>query len=276
YPGFAVDKAVFSGALTDPQGQPSIKFEGRMVALSSDAKVYGQPLKLTGAGTTKEGARAWNGDAVFDYRASPGNNTIGLRGSGISMGTVKLSDGKDGLYPDTMAVPQSDVELTLKIVGNKLDGGLRVVARKVKFHFTDAPGDKTSDIGKSMRSMFDGFDNIEMRGTLAGTLSDPKFSMSTSVDGVISNRLKGLVGKRVAEIDKEIRSKVTGQVSTAQTEAQKSTEAQQNQLEQALNQMDQRSKQVQNVLDQRSKQADTELRKSGQQQIKDAVKLPKS
>jgi uncharacterized protein (TIGR03545 family) len=274
YPGFALEKSVFSGALADAKGQPGTKFEGRMLALSSDAQVYGQPLKLTGVGTTAEG-RTWNAEAVFDHRADPGSSVIGIRGNGIGMGTVKLTDSKDGLYPETMTIPQSDVELTFKLSGGKLDGGLRVVARKVNFQFADDPAAKSSEIGKAMRSTFNDFQNVEVKGTLSGTLSNPKFDLSSSVDKIISDRLKGLVGKRIAEIDKEIRGKVTGQVTAAQADAQKAVDAQQEKLEQALNQMEQRSKQVQQTLEGRAKQAEGELKKSAEKQAKDAIKLPK-
>jgi uncharacterized protein (TIGR03545 family) len=272
YPGFALEKSVFSGALADAKGQVSTKFEGRMLALSSDAKVYGQPLKLVGTGSTAEG-RAWNAEALFDHRTGPGTDSIVIRGSGISLGTIQLSSGADDTYPQRMVIPQSDVEMIFKMVGGKLDGGLRITARKVVFEFAQSQGGP-SQISNSMRSLFSDFQAIELHGTLSGTLSNPKFDLTSSVDQVISNRLKALVGKQVADVDRQIRSAVTGQVGTAQAAAQASTSAQQAQLENALGQMDQRSKQVQQTLDQRSKQAETELRKSAAKQAGSAIKLP--
>lgn len=274
YPGFALEKAVFSGALTDAQGQPTTRFEGRMLALSSDAKVYGQPLRVTGVGTTREG-RTWNMEAVFDHRAEPGSNSITVRGSGINLGTVKLSDSKDGLYPDTMAIPQSDVELVFKLTGDKLEGGLRLVARKVSFHFVDTPQAQASEIGRAMRAVFSDLQGMEVRAALSGTLGRPKFELASSVDKLLSDRLRAVVGKRLAEMDRDIRARVTTQVSAAQAGAQQAVSAQQAQLEQALGQMEQRSKQVQQALEQRSKQVEAELKKALERQARDSLKLPK-
>jgi uncharacterized protein (TIGR03545 family) len=274
YPGFALEKAVFSGTLSDAKGQLTTRFEGRMLALSSDAKVYGQPLRISGVGTTQEG-RQWTAEAVFDHRAEPGSNTLTVRGNGISLGTVKLSERTDGLYPDAMAIPQSDVELAFALAGEKLEGSLRVVARKVSFRFADNPKAQASEIGKAMRSVFSDLQHVELKATLSGTLARPKFQLASSVDQILSGRLRGLVGKRVAEIDREIRARITAQVGAAQAEAQQAVAAQQAQLEQTLGQMEQRARQVQQTLEQRAKQVEAELKKALEKQARDSLKLPR-
>jgi multidrug efflux pump subunit AcrA (membrane-fusion protein) len=143
------------------------------------------------------------------------------------------------------------------------------VARKVVFQF--APGDAPKgELAAAMRSMFADFQNVEMKATLGGTLAHPKFDLSTSIDKILSDRLKALVGKRVAEIDRQIRAAVNAQVSAAQASAQSAVAAQQAKLDQALGEMDQRSTQVQQTLDQRAKQAEAELKKTTERASKEA------
>ncbi len=268
YPGFALERSVFSGALTDNQGQPTTRFEGKMLGLASDAMVYGAPLTITWLGTTQNG-RHWTADALFDQRDAPTKTSIVIRGAGISMGTVDLSESKDGLYPQRMDIPQADVEMSFKLTGSALAGGLSVVARKVVFQF--APGEPAKgEMATAVRGMFADFQNVEMKGTLGGTLAHPKFDLSTSIDKILSDRLKALVGKRVAEIDRQIRAAVDGQVAPARASAESAVAAQQAKLEQTLGEMDQRSTQVQQTLEQRAKQAEAELKKSTERVKKEA------
>lgn len=267
YPGFALERSVFSGTLSNKQGQPSTKFVGKMLGLASDQKVYGAPLTINWDGTTENG-RHWIADVLFDQREAPSKTSIVIRGTGISMGTVVLSEGKDAVYPQRMAIPQADVEMAFKLTGGQLGGGLSVVAHKVAFQFAGEPG--KDELSTAMRTLFADFQNVELKGALGGTLSHPKFDLSTSIDNIISARLKGLVGKRVAEIDRQIRAAINAQVEPIKAGAQQAVAAQQAKLEQALGEMDQRSKQVQQTLEQRQKQADAELKKSGERAKKEA------
>ncbi len=267
YPGFALERSVFSGALSNKQGQASTKFSGKMLGLASDQKVYGAPLTINWDGTTDNG-RHWIADALFDQREAPTKTSIVIRGTGISMGTIVLSDKKDSVYPQHLAIPQADVELAFKLTGNQLGGGLSVVAHKVAFQFAGDPG--KDELSTAMRTLFADFENVELKGVLAGTLSKPKFDLSTSIDNIISARLKGLVGKKVAEIDRQIRAAIAAQLDPIKAQALQAVAQQQAKLDQALGEMDQRQKQVQQTLEQRQMQAEVELKKAGDKAKKDA------
>jgi hypothetical protein len=181
------------------------------------------------------------------------------------------------MYPEQIIVPQGDVELAMKLTGEALEGQLRIVARKVNFRFaaTPAVSGRAAEVSKNLRAAFDGIQNMELKATLSGTLSQPKFDVSSTIDKVISDRLKGLLGKRMAEIDGQIRSAVNAQVSGARAQAEAQVKAQQDKLNEMTAQMDQRMNEVRKALDQRAKQAEAEQKKGAERQLRDALKLPR-
>jgi len=265
YPGFALQRSAFSGELVDKKGGQDTIFDGKMLGLSSNQKLYGAPLTITWDGKTKDG-RHWTADAGFDQREAPNKLNIVIRGTGISLGTINLGGKQDGMLPLAVQMPTADVELSFKLTGGALGGGISVVAKKVTFLFPAGTPPKGST-AEAVRGVFTDFPSANLIGTLSGTLGKPKFDLKTSIDDILSSRLKAIVGKRVAEIEKQIRAAVEGPVNAARAQAEAQVAAQQAKLEQALGDMQGRSTQVQQLVDQRSKQAQDQV-KAGETQAK--------
>jgi hypothetical protein len=125
-----------------------------------------------------------------------------------------------------------------------------------------------------MRAVFSDFRSVEIKSALSGTLGDPKFAATSNVDKIVSERLNGLLGKRLAEMDAQIRGEVNQQAQAARAKAEASVKGEQAKLEQSLNGLNQQAQQAQRELDKAGKDAQNAGKKSLENSLK-GLKLPK-
>jgi uncharacterized protein (TIGR03545 family) len=275
YPAFAVERIAFGGFTSDAQGKPGTRFKGELTALTSDAALYGKPLRVAATGETAD-KKSWTLEAAFDSRTDPAVTTIALRGGGLSIGAIDMGKSSDGLYPQKMLTPSTAMDTALKLTGDALDGSLRLTAERVTFEYPPvAPGNQRRDeLAKAMRAVFSDFRSVEIKSALSGTLGDPKFAATSNVDKIVSERLNGLLGKRLAEMDAQIRGEVNQQAQAARAKAEASVKGEQAKLEQSLNGLNQQAQQAQRELDKAGKDAQNAGKKSLENSLK-GLKLPK-
>lgn len=269
YPAFAIEKAVFSGFTVNREGAPDTKYTGTMTALTSDAAVYGQPLRFDVKGSSADN-RTWTVQAEFDQRAEPGSTTIVLRGGGLAIGVIDMGKSDDGLYPERMLTPRTSLDTNLKLTGDQLDGLLRLVAERVTFEYAPVPpgNQRRDELAKSLRAVFADFHSVEVKSTLGGTLANPQFSVSSNMDKIVSARMNALLGKRMAEIDAQIRAQLNRQVQAARAQAEASVKAEQAKVEKSLAALNQQRDQAQKDVDKSKREAESSARKGLEDQFK--------
>ena len=273
YPVFAVEKIEFSGFNLNKEGKPDTKFTGTMTALTSDAELYGQPLRVGVKGVSPDG-KDWTVQAEFDQRKEPGVTTILMTGGGITIGAIDMGKSDDGLYPQRMLTPSTELDTHLKLTGDNLNGLLKITAQKVTFEYPPIPpgNQRRDELAKSLRAVFADFRSVEVKATLGGTIASPQFSASSNMDKIVSERMNALLGKRMAEVDAQIRGEVNKQVQAARTQAEGSVKAEQAKVEKSLGGLNQQRDQAQKDVDKSKRDAEDSGKKSAQKGLEDQFK----
>jgi uncharacterized protein (TIGR03545 family) len=220
YPAFLVQKIAFSGQGLDAAGGEASRFTGTLTGLSSSATVYGQPMRLEATSGGK-GRESWVVHGSFDHRSSPGEDVLTAEGKGVRLGDMQLSGGS---MPERATSRDADVTLQTTLRGIALDGSLRIDANHVQFVFGKDGGDAAT--ARSIRDVFAGFESVQLKATLGGTLLRPHIKVSSSIDKQFSERMKGLVGKRRAEAEARVRAQLEQRLTARMGEAGKGLDAQ--------------------------------------------------
>lgn len=225
YPGFLVQTIAFAGNRASPSGGAPLGFTGRLTGLSSDAQVYGEPMRLEATASGGHGER-WTLHGSFDHRQSPGVDTLRAVGHGVLMGDVRLSGGS---LPEKATSRDADVTLDATLRGLAMDASLNVDAHDVQFHF--ASGTADTSLQRTIRQLFAGFDTVNLRATLGGTLTHPRVGISSSIDEQFSRRMRDLLGQREAEARARIRAQIQQIVDAQEARLHQALEAQRAPLE---------------------------------------------
>jgi uncharacterized protein (TIGR03545 family) len=266
YPGFLVETTGFSGSAVNPTGGPPLNFTGKLTGLSSDAVVYGQPMRLEATATGEKG-ESWVIQGSFDHRTSPGQDIVTARGKGVHLADVKLSGGS---LPERAVAKAADVALDANLQGFTLAAALRIDAKQVTFQFAQAGGGGAKQ--QAMRELFSGFDTVQLQATLSGTLRHPRVRVSSSIDQQFSQRMKELLGKRRAEAEANIRGQIEAQVQARRAEVEQSLQGQLAPLEAKARETEAKVQAFQEQLERRQAEAENAAKGKAQGKAEDLKK----
>lgn len=224
YPRFVVQRMDFSGYVprTGADGRQAegerLRYTGRLRDLSSNARVWGEPLAVEAEAQSAGGER-WDVAATFDRTGEVPRYMLGAAGTGVQFGPMALGGGAGGVLPH-QATPQSgDTRLDFRMVGDELFAGLEVDARGVRFAFGEV-AEGYGEVARAARELFAEVETVTLRAGLSGSVSDPALEVSSNVDGVFSERMSALLQQRIEAVEARIRAQVEQRVAAVRGEVE--------------------------------------------------------
>ena len=257
YPRFLVETIAFTGTGQDARGT-DVSYTGRLTGVTSNARVYGQPMKLDATASAPGGER-WVVTGVFDHRESPGEDRLTARGSGVRISDVKLSGGS---LPERASSRSADVTLQAVLRGGALEASMRVDAKGVQFHFPAGTTGGSADgaTRQAVRDLFADFDQVRVEALLSGTLRKPRVRISSSIDEQFSRRMRGLVGQRRAAAEARIRAQLAQRLAERQAQVRQTLEAPRAELQVRVQRTDDQVRAYQEELARRQAELEAALR----------------
>jgi uncharacterized protein (TIGR03545 family)/uncharacterized protein (TIGR03546 family) len=261
-PRFVLERGRFSGAVRVSGPDAPLPYEGRLLDWSSDGAGWGRSVRLTAEGTAAGGG-GWTLAVDFDPAAAGMPGRLALAARDVPGGELGLAPRPDGLFPERAALGRLTARLEVSLDGDAVAGRLTAAAQPVTFQFAAPPrGNPRHDQAAArLKTRFAGLPAVEGTARLSGTLALPDLEVASSADRAVSDQLKALLGQRLAEAERRIRSAVTAQVRAARGEAEQAYRKEFALLEQTLKRMQERSLRLQGRLEQGRRQAEAELRK---------------
>lgn len=270
YPALFIKKAMLGGSILDEEGNPTLDLSGQVLNIASSQKVYGQPTTLDMSAVNHGQGTAYQVNGLFDHRNEVALDTLTIKGSGLKLGDIALRKDPDGVWPESLTAPESDVDVKASLTGEMVNADIVLTAKQVKFMFAPlAAGDaKNREMSNAMREMFDDFRSIQMKATLSGPLNDLQFNVASNVNDALSKKLNQMIGKKTKEADERIRKAVNAQVEAKKAELEKSMKSQQAQVEAKLKQQ----ADAMNVLQKQIDGTKAEAERKGKAQVEDKAK----
>ncbi|MBI3991646.1 MAG: TIGR03545 family protein [Candidatus Lambdaproteobacteria bacterium] len=267
YPRFLIELLAFSGFTQDSRNQESMRYTGKLVGLSSNARVYGSPMLLE-ATATRAGAESWRINGSFDHRGEVGQDTLTALGENVDLGEINMGGGD--LLPEKALARNGSVSVKFGLTGDQLDGSMIVKANRMTFVFAD--GKPKDELASSIRDAFTGIDDADVTATLRGKFSSPGFSVDSSLDDVISKRLQQMLSKRMAQTEREIRAQIEAQVGARRKALEASLGSQSQGLQSSLGQLQQQTDAFNKMTEQEKKAAEKAVKDALQKAGGDKLK----
>jgi len=265
YPGFLLESIGFSGSTLAPEGGAALEFTGKLTGLSSDAVVYGQPMRVEATAKSKTG-ESWVIRGAFEHRTSPGQDYVKAEGTGVQLGALKLSGGS---LPQRARARDADVQMQVILNGIGLDAALEINANHVQFEF--APGVATSASARAIRELFGKIERVKLQAALSGTLTHPKVHISSSIDQQFSQALKEMLAKRKAEAEGRIRAQIEEQVQARQAALTKELDAQRAGIDAQVQKLEAQVQAYQDELARKEKDAEAGAKSSAKGKVESKV-----
>ena len=180
-----------------------LPFEGTVSGLSSDPKLYGQPVIVQ---ANLQGAVAMELDAMFDHTQQQPVQQFGMTYSLPRQVTTHLGD------PEGVALTVEAQSLTtvafLQIEGEKLSGELTLTQEPVVLRLAGAGG-LSPDLQRMLNSALQDVDRLDAAVSLSGSVEEPKLrlrsnlgpEMAASMDRVLKAEMEAQRQKLLAQLD---------------------------------------------------------------------------
>ncbi len=202
-PSFVLKNAKFSG-----KQQDGMAFDGTLSGVTSNARRYVEPAKLTVKMNADTGN--WFINGIFDHRVNQQRaDEIRFEGNQLSLGSLPLKAPEGSGLPSQLLPKTTDISASIQIIDDVLDGNINFDAKEVSFVFpeTRATG-KTQTLHNSLKQVFSKINELDLSAKLGGSLSRPSLTVSSSVDKKVAEELKNMFGEKVKQTEQKIRQQI--------------------------------------------------------------------
>ncbi|WP_416395991.1 TIGR03545 family protein [Allohahella sp. A8] len=201
-PKFLVKKLNISGEVPAPG--KAIPFSGEFTDLTDRADIWGKPAKLfLESQQNAAGGITFNG--LLNH-VDPQNfvDTFGLKMAKLPISDITFSDNED--FPLTLAQALLEVASKAEIRNGQLS--LNVDTEFFEVQLANLLQNESAPLKAALLDALKDLDRFSMSMQATGDPSNPKVSLETSLDKLFSGAVKGLVGKKQAEIQQRLRTEV--------------------------------------------------------------------
>ncbi len=215
-PKFLVRHMTISGEV--PLMNTAIPVQGELKDLTHQPQIYGKPLELA-LKSASEALGKLSLQAVADHvRPDAGKDLITFDASGLNVGNLSLGD------PDTLPVLIEAATAALSgqavIENGGLDLKTKVVLDALKTQVLRQ--ENLSRVQQAMVAALQNVSGFDIDVLARGALGDPKVSVKSTLDRVLSGALKGVVKQEAEKLRTQLESRLSamaaekiGQLNTA-------------------------------------------------------------
>ncbi|MEW6026588.1 MAG: TIGR03545 family protein [Planctomycetota bacterium] len=204
YPGFLLKTAsITTGSDNSPD---ELSFSGKIEGISSNPRLYGKPATITMKGSRPD----FDFDAVLDHTKAPGADNAKLNIRNLDIKGLRLTRSSSSLLPSQVASGTADIETTLKSEGDKMEIIMNIFPKNLSF----APEDiKQDEMARQIAQTISTTKDLKITGVLTMEKGRMKFKVNSTVDDIVANAVKNLVGAQVEEVKKEVRRKLNESIN---------------------------------------------------------------
>ncbi|MFH1283737.1 MAG: TIGR03545 family protein [bacterium] len=196
YPGILIGKISVSGI------RDTVSFSGKVLGVNSDPALYGKPTKIDINGKEKTGEKVFLTGLIDHTKGSLDDNF------NVGVESIKLK-GKSlggGEYLD-QKIEKGEGMLNAKIFFKDNFWEVDFLARSQDLKLI--PKEISKDQAKQIiDEIMAEIDMIEVKGNMKEIDDDLKFSFSSNIDELISQKIKALFGKKIEEAKAKLRKEL--------------------------------------------------------------------
>ncbi len=208
-PEFLLENILVSAATNQDDTSHVLSLSGEMHGITSQPKVYGSPLTFA-LNADMPGSNSYNVSGELDHTGEEEIDRFRVTATGVRLGNIALPEKP--YLPNRIAADTGNITATLGLVGDKLDVKIEFKANPVKFDFADA-GPDNSSVFKMTRSVFDSIDELTFVAGISGSANNLSLKISSNIDAILAERIKGVVGESARLARSEIHKKLVQQIA---------------------------------------------------------------
>jgi hypothetical protein len=110
---------------------------------------------------------------------------------------------------------QAKISGLIKLTGENLDASINTVMTGLSYAPPKSAGD---EVQKALTDMWAGINTIEVKVALSGTTGNIKMSVTSNIDGILSDRLKKITGEKIAEYQAKLKAQIEALTTGKQKE----------------------------------------------------------
>ncbi|HGY56005.1 MAG TPA: TIGR03545 family protein [Caldithrix abyssi] len=210
-PDFWIKQILISGQTND-----GLPLQGEIVNITSNQTIIGQPTSLTIKGG-KEKSIHFNLNGVLDYRKEIPQEKFRLQYAGFSLAGTRLSESP--LLPNTIRKGYGTLDSRLDLTGAQLSAKVKFTARDVQFDFSSSkPKKKLEQI---LQEALSGIRSLDFAVNIFADSSHLRFSVQSSLDKILADRLKGTVSRELEAAKKQLKDRIDKEVGKYKNDALK-------------------------------------------------------
>ncbi|WP_020407385.1 TIGR03545 family protein [Hahella ganghwensis] len=201
-PKFLVKKLTLDGELPFPGER--VPFGGEFTDLTDQASVWGKPAQLALSSQAKAiGGMEFKGilDHVVPAKAK---DTFNFDLKDLPIQDIVFSDRED--FPVTMAKALAVVAGQAVIQDGNLD--MKVDTRFLEVEMANLLSGDSAPLKQAMIDALQGLDTLDIVVLATGALKDPEVKMSTSLDKILSQSMRGLIKKEQDKLTGKLQGKL--------------------------------------------------------------------
>jgi uncharacterized protein (TIGR03545 family) len=209
FPRFLLERGQLDFAIggTSPvQGAYTATVQG----LTSTPALYGRPAVIT---ASRRAAASSIGSidvgAVSNHLTSRTHDSANARLRGVKLPSFDLPGLPLRVDPGTGS---SSLTFTMKNGGADLLGRWSIGSNKVSW-IADTAARKVNDLERMVLRVISGLNDLQVVAELGGSISKPKFSVSSNLDKAVASRIQAVMGEEIAKAEKMVRAKVDSLVA---------------------------------------------------------------
>jgi uncharacterized protein (TIGR03545 family) len=209
YPRFLLEQGQLDftiGGTSPIQGAYAATVQG----LTSTPALYGKPAVVKASRQAANSAIASvDVGAIINHLASRTHDSANARLNGIELPSFNLPGLPLRLDP---GAGSSSLTFSMRNGGAELFGRWSIASDKISW-IADTAGHQMNELERLIVRVASGLNNLQVVAELSGSMSSPKFSVSSNLDKAIANRIQAVMGEEIAKAEKMVRAKVDSLVA---------------------------------------------------------------
>lgn len=202
-PRFWIKKILLSGQTHD--GYP---LNGEVRHVTSNQQIVHQPTSIYLKGGGKKGI-SFDFDGILDYRTKIPQEQFRLNYAGFSLNGTRLSES--ALLPNTIRKGTGRLESRLDLKGSRLSAEVMFFAQQLQFDF--ASQKPKSKIEKLLQEALQGIRSLDFTVKIEADTSRLHFSVQSSLDKVLADRLKGTVSRELEKAKSQLKERINRELA---------------------------------------------------------------
>jgi len=271
YPEFLIrnlhlSAAVGSAVRRNDLGE-AIQIIGEASGITNEPPVYGRPTTFA-LDVSKQSSNAYAISGVLDHTGTVAADTLRVGAANFRLGKIDFKQSK-AFLPSQLDGQRGTVNATLALRGDELRAQAKLSIDQAEFVFADSAA---SDIlTQAIRGVFAEVNDFRFSATVAGPARDLKFRISSNLDELFAQRVRGVVQEGVNRAQQELRQRVDKEVGAARQQAETELGAKQALV---MNEVNKYEKMVQDqlaILDTKKQEIEKKIeaeKKKGQEKLK--------